>query len=480
MYCSHCGKEVSSDAKYCNHCGAELAIKNTDRNDNANIAANDNCEVHDPKDNKGMSIDEKQEEVNATDDRLSGDEEQQNVSEGKVKSSSKINSKRNIFLGITSLIAIFAVLACTNVLYSVPIINFFLYDVLGNQSQYIKLVNTCGVSYQDVVTNPEKYSGKYIKLDGYVVDLGENKEDGIQNFTIIVEKDLGGDILYTGGDGHSVFVTCSDEDTSAVELFDAVTLYGKIDGITFKDENNNGEQDENEPTRGPSVDAKYVTVENTDLKTLENYKAVTKVKNAAYNDLITKPTSYLHTPVCFEGEVIAYNDFDDYAMAVVATNGYIAGSGEMVYYDEGVGCLLNSSIETLKEGNIVKLYGTFEGNSTMDGETYPVVVTRYLNVTGQFTWSQPNVTNYEMTLEEAREYLIQCMYEVHPDFDAREDFAYSLQGEDEDCYSSQVLVKNAQTTSNNMGFYSVFKNSGEVYDDIFGELIWTPYDGLIN
>jgi len=89
-------------------------------------------------------------------------------------------------------------------------------------------------------------------------------------------------------------------------------------------------------------------------------------------------------------------------------------------------------------------------------------------------------TSQEMTLEEAREYLIQCMYEVHPDFDAREDFAYSLQNEDEYCYSFQVLVKNAQTTSNNMGFYSVFKNSGEVYDDIFGELIWTPYDGLIN
>jgi len=89
-------------------------------------------------------------------------------------------------------------------------------------------------------------------------------------------------------------------------------------------------------------------------------------------------------------------------------------------------------------------------------------------------------TAQEMTLEEAREYLIQCMYEVYPDFDAREDFAYSLQNEDEDCYSFQVLVKNAQTTSNNMGFYSVFKNSGEVYDDIFGELIWTPYDGLIN
>lgn len=85
----------------------------------------------------------------------------------------------------------------------------------------------------------------------------------------------------------------------------------------------------------------------------------------------------------------------------------------------------------------------------------------------------------EMTLEEAREYLIQCMYEVYPDFDAREDLAYSLQSEDEDCYYFQVLAKNVNTTSNNMGFYSVFKHSGEVYDDIFGELIWTPYDGLI-
>ena len=84
-----------------------------------------------------------------------------------------------------------------------------------------------------------------------------------------------------------------------------------------------------------------------------------------------------------------------------------------------------------------------------------------------------------MTLEEAREYLIQCMYEVHPDFDAREDLAYSLQSENEDYYYFQVLAKNVNTTSNNMGFYSVFKHSGEVYDDIFGELIWTPYDGLI-
>ena len=100
-----------------------------------------------------------------------------------------------------------------------------------------------------------------------------------------------------------------------------------------------------------------------------------------------------------------------------------------------------------------------------------------VNVTVE-NWSSQAAAQ-EMTLEEAREYLIQCMYEVYPDFDAREDFAYSLQNEDEYCYSFQVLVKNAQTTSNNMGFYSVFKNSGEVCDDIFGNLIWTPYDGLI-
>lgn len=84
-----------------------------------------------------------------------------------------------------------------------------------------------------------------------------------------------------------------------------------------------------------------------------------------------------------------------------------------------------------------------------------------------------------MTREEAREYLIQCMYDVYPDFDAREDFAYSYQGEDADCYSFQVLAKNAETTSNNMGYYSVFKISGEVFDDVMMELIWTPDDGLI-
>ena len=98
---------------------------------------------------------------------------------------------------------------------------------------------------------------------------------------------------------------------------------------------------------------------------------------------------------------------------------------------------------------------------------------------GVSTANQSTQAAQEMTLEEAREYLIQSMYEVHPDFDAREDLAYSLQSENEDYYYFQVLAKNVNTTSNNMGFYSVFKHSGEVYDDIFGELIWTPYDGLI-
>ncbi len=88
--------------------------------------------------------------------------------------------------------------------------------------------------------------------------------------------------------------------------------------------------------------------------------------------------------------------------------------------------------------------------------------------------------NMVASKEDAREYLIACMAELYPEFNAREDLAYSYQGETDECYSFQVLAKQATTTSNSMGFYSVFKVSGEVYNDTLCELIWTPMDGLIN
>lgn len=503
MYCSKCGKEVSNDTKFCSNCGEPLQNNELER-DNSTLITEDihSQVVEDSKKQNAVEIEKNK--VETSDQKTTSQDVMRMVGidpEHKVKSFFKINPRLNLFLRIVSPIIVFVLLAMANALYYVPGVNYLLYDVLGNQHMYMNLVDKKGVEYAETKEKPEKFLGKYMELNGYIINIDEKNEEGQQSFQVALINDLGGNFI-SSADYDIIYTTYVGTDENTFRMFDKVKLYGKIDGVTFNDNNDNGQQDENEAAVGPSIAAKYVLIRNSSLQSEENYKDAVQDKNVSYDELLASSNSYMSTPITFTGEIMEHMDLEDRALSLVATDGYRSGTGEMVYYDDNLLCIFDNTAEKFKEGNILTLYGTFEGVSTLDGVSYPVMVVRFAEMTGNSStkeWAKTanasygsgslmNLSGWDLYLEmlgktwTERQATNTFYFETDGlsaedgDFYMNDEWigSYSLCSHDASSFTLEVWVNGDNSDVANITIEAYNDSTVYVFDDYFG--IDTLYD----